>query len=411
MTKRGTWSRRDVVAGLAGLAGAGFSGIARAQPAAGQPIRIGQTLSLTGPFAQTGLVHQITSEIFVEQLNQKGGLLGRPVEYVLLDDQSKPDVARTLYERLITSDKVDLILGPYGTAAILAAMGVAARYKKVFIQNTMGTPQLATYEWHFSAHGRRRRAEQDPAQHRARRLCEHRHIRPRRIFIVTTKFPSAMFMAGGTQRRSSRRASVKAARPISNTMSARAISAPIAARVKDADPDLMWVGCLGVEGNQLLEALATARTTSRSGISISIPSSGPLAVLPAAEGAVSITNFEDVGALQPGSPVGGASRASSASARRRRACPIRSPIPRPANEYAGWQILVAAVNGDQEPRGQERIAQWLEKNDGRHADRPARLHRQVAYQTPRTCSDLRQLQGGQWVSGLADRTTRRPAAS
>ncbi len=68
---------------------------------------------------------------------------------MLQDDQSKPDVARTLYEKLVTSDKVDFILGPYGTAAILAAMGVAQRYKKIFIQNTMGVPSMATYEWHF----------------------------------------------------------------------------------------------------------------------------------------------------------------------------------------------------------------------------------------------------------------------
>src|SRR5579862_1602907 len=78
---------------------------ALAQAPSGPPIRIGQTLSLTGNFAQTGLAHQIASEIFVDRLNKSGGLLGRPVEYVVLDDQSKPDISRTLYERLITSDK------------------------------------------------------------------------------------------------------------------------------------------------------------------------------------------------------------------------------------------------------------------------------------------------------------------
>src|ERR1700688_3179105 len=108
----GQWSRRDVMAGIAGAASLAVARVARAQAPSGTPIRIGQTLSLTGPFAQTGLVHQIVSEIYVEELNKGGGLLGRPVEYVLLDDQSKPDVARTLYERLVTSDKVDFILGP-----------------------------------------------------------------------------------------------------------------------------------------------------------------------------------------------------------------------------------------------------------------------------------------------------------
>src|SRR5262245_16191123 len=87
---------------------------------AGQPIRIGGTLALTGPLAPTALLHKMAGEIYVEELNKGNGLLGRPVEWVLLDDQSKPDLTRSLYEKLITVDKVDLIIGPYATSGILA---------------------------------------------------------------------------------------------------------------------------------------------------------------------------------------------------------------------------------------------------------------------------------------------------
>src|SRR6185503_7516089 len=117
----------------------------------GPPIKIGGTLALTGPLAATALLHKITAEIYVEELNKSNGLLGRPVEWILLDDQSKPEVTRTLYERLITVDKVDLILGPYGTGAILAAMPVAQRYGKLFIQGTFGLPHLASYDMQFPA--------------------------------------------------------------------------------------------------------------------------------------------------------------------------------------------------------------------------------------------------------------------
>ena len=134
--------------------------------------------------------------IFVERINAKGGLLGRPVQYVLLDDQSKPDVARTLYERLITADKVDLILGPYGTAAILAAMGVAQRYHKVFIQNTMGVPALATYEWHFSALVAGAEPNMTAAGMLIDRLCQHRPSAEDHR-LVASKFPSAQYMAKG----------------------------------------------------------------------------------------------------------------------------------------------------------------------------------------------------------------------
>ncbi|MGH7340696.1 MAG: ABC transporter substrate-binding protein, partial [Candidatus Rokuibacteriota bacterium] len=87
----------------------------------GTPIKIGGTLALTGPLAATALLHKITAEIYVEELNRGNGLLGRPVEWIVLDDQSKPEVTRNLYERLITVDKVDLLMGPYATSAILSA--------------------------------------------------------------------------------------------------------------------------------------------------------------------------------------------------------------------------------------------------------------------------------------------------
>ncbi|HXR85544.1 MAG TPA: hypothetical protein VN728_01165, partial [Stellaceae bacterium] len=63
------WSRRAVLGGMASLPALQW---ARGQAAAA-PIRVGQTLSLTGPFAQTGLIHQIVSEVFVAQTNAKGG--------------------------------------------------------------------------------------------------------------------------------------------------------------------------------------------------------------------------------------------------------------------------------------------------------------------------------------------------
>src|ERR671922_2175032 len=115
----------------------------------GPPVRIGGTLALTGPLAPTALLHKIAGEIYVDELNKGNGLLGRPVEWVLLDDQSKPDITRSLDEKLITVDKVDLIIGPYATSGILAAMGVAQRYGKVYVHHSFGMPHLAKYEMHF----------------------------------------------------------------------------------------------------------------------------------------------------------------------------------------------------------------------------------------------------------------------
>jgi branched-chain amino acid transport system substrate-binding protein len=124
---------------------------AGAQAPAGAPLRIGSTLALTGPLSTTAMTHKLVGEIYVEQLNKRGGLLGRRVEWIVKDDQSKPELARTLYEQLITSDKVDLLMGPYATGAILSAMGVAQRYNKVLVHHTFGIPSLAKYDMQFPA--------------------------------------------------------------------------------------------------------------------------------------------------------------------------------------------------------------------------------------------------------------------
>src|SRR2546426_11127990 len=109
-----------------------FPGTSASAPS-GAPVRIGGTLALTGPLASTALLHKIAGEIYIDEMNRGGGLLGRPVEWVLLDDQSKAEVTRSLYERLITVDRVDLLMGPYATNAILAAMAVAQRSQKMLL--------------------------------------------------------------------------------------------------------------------------------------------------------------------------------------------------------------------------------------------------------------------------------------
>src|SRR5690606_5981458 len=101
-----------------------------------EPIVIGSTLALTGAFAPTGQIHQIVGEMFVDRLNANGGLLGRPVEWRLLDDESDQAQITPLYERLINQEQVDLIIGPYATPNIIAAVAVAERAGYIIPQHT-----------------------------------------------------------------------------------------------------------------------------------------------------------------------------------------------------------------------------------------------------------------------------------
>src|SRR5690349_5122645 len=79
------------------------------------PIRIGASISLTGKDSRSGKELQNGYKLWEEQANAKGGVLGRQVEFVIYDDQSDPETSAKLYEKLISEDKVDLIIGPYSS--------------------------------------------------------------------------------------------------------------------------------------------------------------------------------------------------------------------------------------------------------------------------------------------------------
>jgi branched-chain amino acid transport system substrate-binding protein len=104
--------------------------VAQAQAA---PITIGASLSLTGIFADGGKYSLEGYQLWIKQQNAKGGVLGRQLALKYYDDQSEPATGVRLYERLINEDKVDIIMGPYGTAITAPAANVAERYKMPMI--------------------------------------------------------------------------------------------------------------------------------------------------------------------------------------------------------------------------------------------------------------------------------------
>jgi branched-chain amino acid transport system substrate-binding protein len=112
-----------------------------------ESIKIGYSIAKTGLFAQ-GAVSQINAyELWREQINAKGGLdIGgkgkRPVEFVVYDDQSDPANAVRIYEKLITSDKVELLLSPWGTPTHFAIAPVLERYKFPMVGSTAASVQL-----------------------------------------------------------------------------------------------------------------------------------------------------------------------------------------------------------------------------------------------------------------------------
>ena len=107
--------------------------MAHAPAKAQEPIRIGFGMSLTGPLSANGKSALLAMKIWEEDINAKGGLLGRPVKLVYYDDQSNPSTVPGIYTKILDIDQVDLIVGGYATNMLAPAMPIAMRKKKVLI--------------------------------------------------------------------------------------------------------------------------------------------------------------------------------------------------------------------------------------------------------------------------------------
>jgi ABC-type branched-subunit amino acid transport system substrate-binding protein len=379
----GAVTRRTAV----GAAVATLSGLALGQPA--QPIRIGSTLALTGPLAATAQVHKLVGEIYVEEANKRGGWLGRPLEWIVKDDQSKPDLARTLYEQLITVDKVDLLMGPYATGAILSAMGVAQRYNKVLVHHTLGVPALAKYELQFPAW----QLGSDPGTTVPNTVFDALAAGPKppkTVAVVTSKFPSIFFMSTGAREVMKKRGLTEVLY-LEWDFGNRDFG-PIANRVKDAKPDFVWVGAIGLDGNLLLDAMKKIDYVPPQHFYL-YPAPGPLVTLPEAKNALSLTIFED----QPPF-LGNTGAADFVKIYRERATKAGLADPsvetQSAASYTAWQILAAGVAATKS-LDDKAIGTWIKAN------RIDTLQGKLRFDGPNNFGDdlmrVKQVQNGKWV--------------
>ncbi len=106
------------------------------------PIKVGASLSLTGTYAQPGSYQKEGYELCADHVNAKGGLLGRKIEFVFYDDQSMPATGVRLYEKLITEDKVDAVMGPYSSPITEAVANVSEKYQKVMVSPLAATTSI-----------------------------------------------------------------------------------------------------------------------------------------------------------------------------------------------------------------------------------------------------------------------------
>ena len=369
----------------------GAIALAAATAFAQQPVRIGGTLALTGPLSATGMIHKVAGEIYVDELNKRGGLLGRKVEWVLKDDQSKPDLARTLYEQLITVDKVDLLIGPYATANIVAAVGVAQRYNKIIWHHTAGVPGLLKYDMQFPTGG----LPADPEVSLPELVFSAAAQAPRppkTVAIVTSKFPSVHFISVGA-REIARKRGLQEATWLEWEFGNRDFG-PIASRVKEANADFLFIGAIGVEGLLLLDALKKIDYTPPIHFHM-FPAPGPMAKSPNAQRALALTVFEQHPPFTD-NPVAAAFVRTYNDRAAKAGLPDNAVELQAAASYSTWQTIEAAVNGARS-LDDKALAAWLRRN---HVDTiMGQLRWETAnnYMPGARLYKVKQLQDGKWL--------------
>jgi branched-chain amino acid transport system substrate-binding protein len=97
------------------------------------PIKIGCGMALTGGLAPNGAAARVAMQMWTEDVNKKGGLLGRPVQLICYDDQTKPAAVPGIYTKLLDVDKVDFVVSGYGTNMIAPAMPIVIERKLIFM--------------------------------------------------------------------------------------------------------------------------------------------------------------------------------------------------------------------------------------------------------------------------------------
>ena len=263
----------------------------------GDAIVVGSTLPLTGGLSATGVIHQIAGELFVDRLNDSGGLLGRPVEWNVIDDTSDGARIAELYEQLITQDGVDLIMGPYATPNILAAMPVAERHGYVLPQHTAVLAPALTYACQFPGWSIGP-APNEFIPNQLADLFDSMDGAVSTVALVTNEGGSTSFVSYGRPDAEDPSASsilpergydivADVPYPIGNTE-----WGPIAVTLQDAAPDAVLVMGLGVEANGLIDAMEQLDYSPPMTFAL-FPAPGPLLAMgEAAEGLLSVSMFE-----------------------------------------------------------------------------------------------------------------------
>lgn len=224
------------------------------EPAAAsdEPIVIGMSLPLTGPVADRAEPGYEGYQYWVDELNEAGGLLGRPVELKVLDDGFDQATAISDYTRLIGQDKVDLILGTFSSDLNLAVAPIAERYEYVYVEPSGGADEIFARDFNFLFFAQPATTARLPNQFVALIEGMPEEERPATAAYVTAEDPNTTQAAGIFQEKLEA-LGVETVLESNYTTDTTNFDA-IANSVKQANPDLVINGALAADGVELIRS-------------------------------------------------------------------------------------------------------------------------------------------------------------
>ena len=213
-----------------------LAGVVHAQ----KPIKIGFSMALTGGLAGAGKAALIAMEIWRQDTNKSGGLLGRPVEFVYYDDATQPAKVPSIYSKLLDIDKVDLVVSSYGTNEIAPAMPIVMR-KKLTFPSLFGL--AVNDQFHYDRYFQIMPAGPEPKIDWSKGffdLAMAQNPKPKTVAIVAADAEFALNAAGGA-RKNAQRLGMKIVYDKTYPPATTDFT-PIVRAIQATNPDVVYVG-------------------------------------------------------------------------------------------------------------------------------------------------------------------------
>lgn len=343
------WGAAAAVAAVAGTAALAAASQVSASPTAGT-IKIGISLPLSGDLSQPGGAAKQGYEIWQQFVNAKGGLLGKKVVLDIKDDQSDQNTIVADYNRLITQDKVDLLLGTFSSLLNLPASAVAEKYHMVYVEPAGGSPKMFSRGFHYLFF-----AQEATAPHQADLFANYlihlpKSKRPKTAAYVTQTDPFTQPVIDGV-RAKLQKAGIKTVLYKTYQLDQTDFD-PVASTLQSKNPDVVVQGAVFQDGIGLVRAMQKLNYNPKALFITSAPSEG--SQFSKGIGTANTQGIFYAVSWGPGSNTPENHKFVSTYEKKYRQVPPEDA----ADAFATAQVLEAAVKGVGEIN-QDKIAAWL----------------------------------------------------